>query len=82
MTGILVDINTISYGDKKEKTLFLAVVQMGTFEKSLVISPAKAEQLKDLIEQEFNINLKDGIMYTKDGVPKPIVSLSLGSQVK
>jgi hypothetical protein len=82
MTGILVEINTITYGDKKEKTLHLAVVQMGTFEQSIIITPARAEELKGQVEQEFNMTLKNTTMYTKTGEPRNTLSLGLGSKVK
>lgn len=85
MTGILVDINTINYGTAKDKVLHLAVFQVESFERSIVISSAKAEVMKDQIEQEFNMIIKDIIVYSKSGedyVPRPGITLSLGSKVK
>jgi hypothetical protein len=85
MTGILVDINKIDYAandDRKAGTLMLAVLQIGDFEESIVISPAKAEEIKSLVEQEFNINIKRTVMYSKKGLPQQAIAFALGSKVQ
>jgi len=84
MTGILVDINTINYTTKDSKTgvLHLAVLQVGNFEESVVISEAKASEIKSLVEQEFNINIKRTQMYSKDGAPRSAIAFALGSRVQ
>lgn len=83
MTGVLVEINKIDYVGKDSKTgvLHLAVIQIGGFEESIVISEAKATDIKDSIEQEFNINIKRTVMYSKDGAPRQALAFSLGSKV-
>jgi hypothetical protein len=84
MHGVLVEINNVNYTDKagKPAVLPLAVLQVGDFEESIVISPAKAEEIKDCIEQEFNINIKRVVMYTKDGAPRQALSFTLGVKIK
>lgn len=83
MTGVLVEINKIDYAGKDGKAgvLYLAVLQVGNFEESIVISQAKAEDIKDSIEQEFNVNIKRTVMYTKDSAPRQALAFSLGSKV-
>lgn len=85
MTGILIDINKIDYAandDRKAGTLMLAVLQIGDFEESIVISPVKAEEIKDAIEQEFKISIKRTVMYTKKGAPQQAIAFALGARIK
>lgn len=83
MEGVLVEINEINYTTKDSKTgvLHLAVLQVGNFEESIVISAAKALDIKDSIEQTFNVNIKRTVMYSKDGAPRQALAFSLGSKV-
>jgi len=84
MTGILVDINTIKYQGKDGKAaeLNLAVLQIGDFEESIVISAAKALEIKDGLEQEFKIIIKRTVMYSKDGAPRQAIAFALGARIK
>lgn len=76
MTGFLVDINKTTYVDKltKElKPLSFAVLQVGHYEESIMISEAKAKEIAGKLEQEFDITIRKS---TK--VDQKYVTISFG----
>ena len=84
LTGLLIDINKINYTGKDGKAgiLNLAVLQIGNYEESVVISPEKAEEIVSLKEQEFHINIVHTTMYNKAGDPRQAISFKLGARVQ
>lgn len=84
MTGILIEIKNLSGTTAAGKAYNFdqAIVEIGESQYAITISPTKAEEISEYIEQAFNISLTNTIVYSKDGAPRNGVTLALGSRRK